>query len=373
MRFVLSIALVLVLSLPVAAAEAEIDAAYQSYREEMREGDLRAALPYAQSAFENANAEWGEGAPETYRYAGALARVQNDLYRYESALQTVLSALQGASAKDTNQTQTYDVFFQAGRAARGVGSNNTALTFFRRALEIAEQEYGESHLRAAYAHMELARSFTDTTRGAAGDQLRHRLIGSGNPQVAGDTESFDRAVEIFRSRDRSIEIQIMEAIRAGNLMAANDMSQAGDVLEPAIENLVSNGYIDDYVLGLFVDWVGSHLARWPARRMERMLLQAHEYGSLRREGQVISLARTMGVRNRRACVDRVDGGEAVVEYSVDTNGQVPRTRILETNMPSWWRDEQRETMRSWVFIPARQNGQNVRIDGIQLNINITSC
>ncbi len=364
MRFVLGLLCALVVAAPAWASEEEARAAYDAYRQAQGNGDLRGALGHARMAYDQAILQWGEGTPETYRYVAALARVQNDLLEFEDAFAVVNSAIKANQQIEGILPYSYELYFESGRALRGKKDFEDAELLFTTALWIAEAQFGSDSVRAAYVHLELARTHLDSSPSTQ----FYRLIGTGYPQVAGDSTSLVRASEILATGDADpVQLQILEAARAGHLMAQDDMDAAGDILEPAVASLVSQGYMDDYVLGLYVDWIASHFRDWNTRQMERMLLQAKSYGLLRREGGIIPLARTLAARDRRGCIDDLEGLYGMLEYSVNADGQVPRTAVVESTMPRRWDDEIRRTMRqTWTFIPAQQNGEAVRVDGLRM-------
>ena len=371
MRLVASILFIWVMISPAFASQEEIDTAYHEYRNAQQNGDLRGALGHAETAYNAAIREWSRGTPSTYRYVAALARAQNDLMVSGSASRTVAAVVRANKTTDEWPRFSFEVFFEAGRAARGNNDFQQGFTLFQQALEIAEAGFGSDSLRAGYAHMEIARTYPDFTTIVAGDDLRNRVIGSGIPQHGGNQVSLNRATEIFQARQESvIELQILETIRAGNFMARGDMRRAGEVLEPAIQVLADHGFMNDYTLGLYIDWIASHLTQWPTRTMEAKLVQALEYGLLRQEGNYLPLARTYGFRHRRACVDRTPNGYLIIEYSISETGQVPRTEIVDTNMPNYWEPVIRRGMRGWVFVPAQTNGQPVRTDGVRQSLTM---
>jgi len=355
------------------ADEQQIQANYHSFQSELQNGDLRAARDFAALAFDEALEFYGPGSGELDRYVAAYAKTLNDLLDYSSAQSLLESILAARDEENESITASYAVMFEFGRALWGTDRFEAARDVQQQALRIAEAEFGGDSLQAAIAHLELARAYTDRSVVVSGDALRNRLIGTGYPYIAGTQNSLDRATELFAQHpDRAIDREILNLIRGAYEHSAGNRRAAGEYIEPAMEALAGMGYMDDYILTVYVDWVASHLTRWSTNRMERYLLQALDYGAVRQEGDPVPLARTTAVHNRRACVDLRDGENAygLMQYSVNENGQVPRTGALETNLPNWWVEEQRYQMRQWIFIPAQERGQATRVDGLTYYVTV---
>lgn len=165
----------------------------------------------------------------------------------------------------------------------------------------------------------------------------------------------------------------MGITRGAYELSEGNRRAAGNHISPAIDTLEGLGYMDDYALTIYVDWVATNLTHWSTSRMEQALVRAYEMGGLRHEGDTVPLARTTAVHNRRACIDlsRNETGWALIEYSINEAGQVPRTRVVETNLPDWWIEEQRYQMRQWAFIPAQSGGAPMRVDGIRYRTTVS--
>lgn len=351
------------------ADEAQLSAHHDAYLTARANGDIRAAADHAAAAYDEAIAVHGRGTDEAQPYVAAYVRSLNDLLDYAGAAEILFDFVNAENADPL----IFEVRFETGRLMWGLLQYESARETFLSALNAAEETYGVNSLQAARTHLELARAYPDRSTIVSGDNLRNRLIGTGFPYIRGSEDSLNRAEELFAQFPNSNrELEILHITRGAYELADDNRRAAGEYIEPAVDALAALGYMDDYVLTIYVDWVARHLTHWSTNRMERALVRGYDLGSLRAEGEPIPLARTTATHNRRACIDldRNQTGTALMEYSVNELGQVPRTAAIETNLPDWWVSEQRYQMRQWAFIPAQANGEPIRVDGLRYNVQV---
>jgi len=348
------------------ADEVSIQASYDSYRSARDSGDLRTARDFAREAYEDALSTYGHGAADVNRYAAAYGQLLNEILDHDTAWEVLEPAADAAAAsKDDVAEFAFELYLETGRALRGREAYRSSRAQFRLAVQTAEALYGVDSIQAGYANLELARTRPDRSDWFSSDDQHYRAIGTNYGLHRGSEASLDRAQAIFSQHSgHNVELEVLNVIRAGNLLADNDHQSAGQILEPAIDALVGYGYMDDYVLTIYIDWIGRHLTRWSNRRMERQLTRAYELGALRAEGAPLPLARGMSIQNRRTCIDS-DEGYIEMVFSVNEQGQLPRIRLHETSHPDRWDQSVWNAMRSWVYVPGQVEGETVRVDGLR--------
>jgi len=349
------------------ANEQDIFSNQAAYEAARQNGDFRAASAYAEAAYLSAKDYYGEDGAEVTDYGTAYAGSLNDIGEYEAALD-ILQVLLDAEAEPQI---SFQLLFEVGRTLGGLNNWEQSHEYLESALQAAEEEFGSDSIQAARANMELGKPHLNYADWRFQGDTLDRVIGTGYGYSSGNDSSLDRAEEIYSAAGgHEIELQRLNVYRAGNLMAANSKAEAGRVLEPALDRLSGQGYMDDEVLTIYVDWVGMHLRQWSVHRMEQALVRAFDMGSLRQEGDPIPLARSFGVIDRRVCIDH-EGGYIEMEFSVNEAGQLPRIRTYETSHPDRWDQEVWRTMRGWAYIPGQLGGEVVRMDGLHFRWNFS--
>lgn len=363
------------LSLGVAPASASaLSETFSEYQTASQAGDFRAARTASRRAFQIARGEYGEYGLQTMQLAAVHAATLNTLLEYEAAIDFLLPYVgRIINAGDFERPEApYQVHLQFARGLRGMGDRITSSQHFRTALDLAASNHGPDSLEAGLAHLELAR----TRWGYAvvqGDALRGRVIGTGLPVQSGSIESLEAARRILaETGDQAINLALLDVFAAGNMIATGDRDGAGPLLTDAINQLAALGYMDDYILQLYIDWVAGYLGDWPVKRLENALNQAIDLGHLRIEGDALPIVRVMDFRHSRARADYDFTGDISVEFQVNEEGLIRRTRVIDTDRPGYWDDEIRDLIRGWVYMAAQERGEPVSKEGLIANIHVST-
>ncbi len=357
-----------------AANASAITDAFAAYQAATQAGDYRTARDASLRAYRLARDNYGEYGTQTMQLAAVHAETLNTLIAYEDAVDFLLPYVgRLLNAGDFERPEVpYQVHLQYARALRGMDERLMSGQHFRTALELAEKQHGVDSYEAGLAHLELAR----TRWGYAmvrGDSLRGRVIGTGRPVQSGSAESLAAATAIFSAMsDQEVNLALLDVIRAGHLIASGDIDGAEPLLTASVDRLAALGYMDDYVLQLYIDWVGKHLGDWSVRRMETALNHAIDLGRTRMEGAALPIVRVFHFRHHRASADYNFEGEISVEFQVNEEGLIRRTRVIETDRPGYWDDEIRDLIRGWVYLAAQEQGEPVSRDGLVSNIHVST-
>jgi hypothetical protein len=178
-RAILAAVVAMVMALPVLADEDQIEADYQAYHAAMENSELRTALDFERRAHDGAISIYEYGSLEMNSYVAAYGRALNDTLYFETAWRVLEPAVRPArTSEDDGAEISFEVFFEAGRAARGRESYKDSRELTELALKVAETLHGADSTQAAYAHLELARVRPNHSDYQSGNDQHYRAIGS---------------------------------------------------------------------------------------------------------------------------------------------------------------------------------------------------
>ncbi len=382
---------------PVLASQAELQEAYTAYQEAAASGDVRAALPNARRAYELGLDLYGPDSRNTGLLAFNYGAALNELQKFEDAfpvIATGLSALE--SSTTTDPRSLYDINIEMARAHLGIWRGFDSQPFLQRALDIAQENFGESSVEVARVYYLIATiPFRHRNVDPFGD------VGS-IPRETGVTITLRRdtiaehrdlaqraAPDRGRVRDwlnelrelREEYIQPAEAIFANapdaeidratlRLLAAMynielDERNAHRAFAEALEEINELHYADMITFRLVVDWL-SHPDRhtWSQRRAERYWQAAIEHGFYRREGSHIYMLR-VPPRYPSAALRARENGLVCLQFDISVQGRTDNVEVYESEGPSVFHQPSIDAIESFILAPRIENGVPTAAEGVR--------
>lgn len=379
------------------ASQADLQEAYTAYQEAAATGDVRAALPHAERAYELGLALFGPDSRSTGLLAFNYGAALNELHKFEDAfpvIATGLSALE--SSTTTDPRPLYDINIEMARAHLGIWRGFDSQPFLQRALDIAQGNFGESSVEVARVYYLIATI-----------PFRHRNVDQfgdvGNiPRETGVTITLRRdtvaehrdlarraAPDRGRVRDwlnelrvlRADYIQPAEAIFANapdaeidratlRLLAAMynielDERNSHRAFAEALEAINDLHYADMITFRLVVDWL-SHPDRhtWSQRRAERFWQAAIEHGFYRREGSHIYMLR-VPPQYPNAALRARENGLVCLRFDISVEGRTDNVEVYESEGPSVFHQPSIDAIESFILAPRIENGVPTAAEGVR--------
>ncbi len=364
-RFVFVAAFLMSLQLiPVAANASVTSDVFAAYQAASEAGDYREARDASRRAYNAARDASGEMSSQALQFAAVHASVLNDLLAFREAADFLSRYIEVPNTEFADQqVLPYQIYLQMGRALLSLRETDEAHELFLMALNAAIDHHGTASVEAGLAHLELARpGWSNST--TMTDPAQLRMIGTGQSALAGSIDSLESAERIFSNHpDRRIERALLKVMRAGNFMANDDRDGAEPILLSAIADLEDIGYMDDFVLTLYINWIEMHYGEWSITRIQNGLNHAIDLARTRVEGDALPVVRNIRYRHPRAR-SFTYSGVITVEYRVNEEGLIRRTRVTDSTEPGVWDEGIRAMVRGWIYIPAQERGEPVARDGL---------
>ncbi len=382
---------------PAHASQAELQAAYGAYQEAAEAGDVRAALPHAQRAYELGLELYGADSRNTGLLAFNYGAALNEVHRFEEALpileegQLALEAAGGSEA-----SSLFDMNIEIARSHMGIWHGLDALPYLRAALQLAQAEFGPESIEVAQSHYLIA---TIPFRQRGVDEFGvvgyvPRISGVTITERARTTQEHREIASHSTARGSSFMAWLAELreVRAAHIEPAEQILSTHPEAElenaklsllsamydieldernphprfaAAIEALNQLHYADMITFRLAVDWL-SHPDRhtWSQRTLEHYWDISIEHGYYRQEGNHVFMLRLPPSYPRSAAVS---GQEArvCVQFNLTNRGQTEDIVVYESEGLRIFNQSAVEAIENFVTAPRIENRVPVPTAGVR--------
>ncbi len=375
------------------ASEAELQEAYVAYQEAAEAGDLRAALPHAERAYELGLELYGAESRNTGLLAfnyGYLLLEARQLSQSIQILRISLNALE-ANASGEQTAAIFEARLELARACADDASVpwRTADEAAREALSTAQSVFGEGSREVGLAHLQIAynaipRSVRDepppSTISATYTQRRLSLVEPGPVrlwQILGTTlegmETYRN--EVLRYEDLASATSIFEGEVLSSYWLALfygvqgfyrgmdwDITQSNENYAALHDLLNEQQFAEDNSFKLLVNWGlaesyknedGDHV------RFTDFPEDLREVAAYRTVGTIVPVS-TPYPDYPESLQEEMVSADVTISYYVDRSGVTENLEVLEPDEHPAFIDVAVGAVEKWSFFPAVSDGRAVR-------------
>ncbi len=383
------------------ASEAELQEAYVAYQEAANAGDLRAALPHAQRAYELGLDLYGPESRNTGLLAFNYGTALNEIGDWEDAAETLEMGL--AALSQSGGATSQELFDTSLELAKAYMANNEAAAAQARLEEartLTLDEFGPDSLQAAEISYYIgmlplfgglppgSRNYLsigryvfeapepdDTARPATREvaQTDTSDVRETNPEdiLSLAMSDVENALTVFsRNPDTAVERAKAGLVEAALTLRGEEPGDADDGFEQAINQLVELEYSDYFTTHLAGEWITSlNRHEWTYDVTALHVNQVMRLAHLRREGDIVPLVRqpprfpvTMFPSTGSHIANR-ELAPIALRFTVDAEGRTKDIEITSTDHPRVAERPAIEAIENFIYAPRMENGVPVeRLD-----------
>jgi len=383
------------------AAASDLLDEYAAYQEAAAAGDLHAALPHAQRAYELGLEQFGPDSRNTALLAFNLGYIQNETLDFEAAIESLNVSSTALLAAGEVDRELFDSLLELSRAQLGAYQAPEAKFNLQQALTVAETLFGEESEEAGQVHYYLAfvplffelepaqPSFdsrgVDVDPGALyltehpwlpyylRETIERRSEGiNGEPLMELSPEHPEGrlhlriAQSIFETSATSPELLAgTHLIDAAYLLDAGGGEEVDSAFRFALDELLSTPYVDEYLMRLAVTWINArHRRGWDIDETAENIDRVGRLAYLRREGGIMTLVRIPPNYPRVAASS---GLESVVcmRFTVSAEGRARGVEVYQSDHARLFDRTSIEAVENFIYAPRIRNGQPVDQEGVR--------
>lgn len=379
-----------------AARASELQDEYEAYQEAAAAGDLRAALPHAQRAYELGLEQFGPDSRNTGLLAFNFGYALNETRNYDRAVEVLRvgsAALESANAGVGEEE--FNVLLELGRAQLGVYDAPSARATLLNAQRVAETQFGEysrenEHVYYYLAYVPLffddgsdnqafhiasiqfeSGSLYEADHGSIPYSLRVQsnsfpdYLLEENALHEEGQQFLDIAMRISQTLEQGdLEIAQADLVRAAYALDLGQIDEVDGLYAHALNELTQTRFADDFLMRLAIQWIDSrYQSGWNTEEIAENVTLVNQLAHLRIDGELVGLVRVPPIYPIEA-ISRGIEGSACVQFDVPASGRPQNIVVYETDS-SYFEQASRNAISRFIYAPRMRNAEAVGVEGVR--------